>query len=190
MSSLISHWQLLAFCGLMVWNLLVWLEGNKGYILLEGWCRGLCAVPARHSAGWFWGLVSSQYLISMRSQSKIIQMRRDIEHNPHKYLSNTPGGVQAPWSTTNETNHLIPTEKPLLILFSRWDVVSLHPLGAAEHKTTSIPIPCQQRLHHLRSFSFLFIFSMRWMSRWRMLRSLGRRCLGRVERPADDWRCC
>ena len=22
-------------------------------------------------------------------------MRRDIEHDPHKYLSNTPGGMQA-----------------------------------------------------------------------------------------------
>jgi hypothetical protein len=26
---------------------------------------------------------------------QIIQMRRDIELNPHRYLSNTPGGMQA-----------------------------------------------------------------------------------------------
>jgi len=25
---------------------------------------------------------------------KIINLRQDIEHNPYKYLSNTPGGVQ------------------------------------------------------------------------------------------------
>jgi hypothetical protein len=34
-------------------------------------------------------------LNAIRSATKIIQMRRDIEHNPQKYLSNTPGGVQA-----------------------------------------------------------------------------------------------
>jgi hypothetical protein len=38
-------------------------------------------------------------------------MRRDIEHIPPKYLSNTSGGVQAP-------NHLVPIEQ--LFLFSRW----------------------------------------------------------------------
>jgi hypothetical protein len=31
----------------------------------------------------------------IRSATKIIQMRRSIEPNPHKYPSNTPGGVQA-----------------------------------------------------------------------------------------------
>ena len=34
-------------------------------------------------------------LHAIRSATKIIQMRRDIEHNPHEYLSNSPGGVQA-----------------------------------------------------------------------------------------------
>ena len=33
-------------------------------------------------------------LLVNRSTTKIIQMRQNIEHNPHKYLSNTPGGVQ------------------------------------------------------------------------------------------------
>jgi hypothetical protein len=30
-----------------------------------------------------------------RSATKITQVRRDSEYNPHKYLNNTPGGVQA-----------------------------------------------------------------------------------------------
>ena len=32
---------------------------------------------------------------AIRSATKIIQMRQDMIYNPHKYLSNTPGGVQA-----------------------------------------------------------------------------------------------
>ena len=43
-----------------------------------------------------------------------IQVRRDIEHNPHKYMSNTSGGVQ-----TSGTKHLIPTVGSLISLFSR-----------------------------------------------------------------------
>jgi len=46
-------------------------------------------------------------------------MRRDIEQNPRKYLSNTPGGVQA-----STSHYLIPTKK-LLFFFSTWDVVCL-----------------------------------------------------------------
>jgi len=34
-------------------------------------------------------------LPAIRFITKIIQMRRDIECNPHKYQSSTPGGVQA-----------------------------------------------------------------------------------------------
>jgi len=34
-------------------------------------------------------------LHAIRSATKIMQIRRDIDYNPHKYLSNTPGGVQA-----------------------------------------------------------------------------------------------
>jgi len=42
-------------------------------------------------------------LHAIRSATKIIQMRRDIEHNPQKYLSNTACRPLPP-------NHLIPTE--------------------------------------------------------------------------------
>jgi hypothetical protein len=48
-------------------------------------------------------------------------MRRDIEYNSHKYMSNTPGGVQV-----LPPNDLILIERPLLFLFLRWmDVVCL-----------------------------------------------------------------
>jgi len=47
-------------------------------------------------------------------------MRRDIKHNPHKYLSNTLGVCRL-----LPPNHLIPTKKLLLFLFSRCDVVCL-----------------------------------------------------------------
>jgi len=40
-------------------------------------------------------LLEKYSLHAIRSATKIIQMRQDIEHNPHKSLSNDPGGVQA-----------------------------------------------------------------------------------------------
>ena len=40
-------------------------------------------------------LVYKLSLHAVRSATKIIQMRRDIEHNPRKHLSNTLGGVKA-----------------------------------------------------------------------------------------------
>jgi len=41
-------------------------------------------------------LMNKSSLHAIRSATKIIQMRRDIDYNPHKYLSsNTLGGVQA-----------------------------------------------------------------------------------------------
>ena len=60
-------------------------------------------------------LMEKLSLHAIRSATKIIQMRQDIEHNPHKSLSNDPGGVQA--------SALIPTENLLLSICSRWDVV-------------------------------------------------------------------
>ena len=57
---------------------------------------------------------------AIKSATKIIPMRWNIEHNPYKYLSNTPGGVQA-----SVPNHLTPIKKLLLLLLSRWDVVCL-----------------------------------------------------------------
>ena len=47
-------------------------------------------------------------------------MRWDIEHNPHKYPSNTPGGVQASASQPPD-----PHWKAFPLLFSRNDVVCL-----------------------------------------------------------------
>ena len=44
---------------------------------------------------------------------KIAQLRQDIEHNPQKYLSNTPDGVQAFASQPPD-----PHWKASLILFS------------------------------------------------------------------------
>jgi hypothetical protein len=51
-------------------------------------------------------------LLAIRSATNTIHMRQDIEHNPQKYLSNSPGGVQA-----LPPNHLIPTEKLLVFYF-------------------------------------------------------------------------
>jgi hypothetical protein len=50
-------------------------------------------------------------------------------------------------------HHSIPTGKPLLFCFSRWDVASLHPLSGAEHKTTSF------LLVHAGSVQFVFLLS-------------------------------
>ena len=59
-------------------------------------------------------------LHAIRSATKIMQIRRDIDYNPHKYLSNTPGGVQASASQPPD-----PHWKAPLILFCGWDVVCL-----------------------------------------------------------------
>jgi len=40
-------------------------------------------------------LMKKSSLHVIRSATKIVQMRRDSEHNPYKYLGNTPSGVQA-----------------------------------------------------------------------------------------------
>ena len=58
-------------------------------------------------------------------RNKNILMRRDIKHHPQKYLSSIPGGVQASRRISRSANHLIPIGKPLLFLFSRWDVLCL-----------------------------------------------------------------
>ena len=83
----------------------------------------------------FWPTLHMCYQLR---NTKIIRMRRDIEHNPHKCLSNNPGGVQA--SASQPSN---PTWKVFLnFVFQVGCCVSLHPLGGAQHKTTSFPNPC------------------------------------------------
>jgi hypothetical protein len=95
-------------------------------------------------------------LHAIRSLANIIQIRQDIdEHNPHKYLCNTPGGVQVSASQLPD-----PYWKAFLVFIlqvgSSRRCVSLHPLGGAEHKTASFPDP-YQCLHYLRSVSFPFL---------------------------------
>jgi len=60
-------------------------------------------------------------------------MRRDIEHNPHKYLGNNPGGVQASASQPPDPHW----KASLIFILQVGYCVSLHPLGGAEHNTTS-----------------------------------------------------
>ena len=67
--------------------------------------------------------------------TKIIQMRQDIEHNPHKYLSNTPSGMQASASQPPDPHWIT----FLIFILKVGCCVSLHPLGGAEHKTTFFP---------------------------------------------------
>ena len=81
--------------------------------------------------------IENKAYMQSNPQQKIIQARRYIEQLP-EYLDNT----LVVWRNM-PPNHLIPTYKPPLFLFSRWDVVSLHPLGGAEHNTTSFSSPCR-----------------------------------------------
>jgi hypothetical protein len=62
-------------------------------------------------------------------------MRQDIEHNPHKYLSNTPSGMQASASQPPDPHWIT----FLIFILKVGCCVSLHPLGGAEHKTTFFP---------------------------------------------------
>jgi len=56
----------------------------------------------------------------LSDQQQKSQMRQDIEHNPHKYLSNTPGGAQV-----SVSQPLDPHWKAFPLLLSRWNVVRL-----------------------------------------------------------------
>ena len=67
----------------------------------------------------------------------------------HNYLSNTTGGVQASASQPPD-----PHWKPFLIVILQVErCVSLHPLGGAEHITTSFLNPCRGSVY---IFFFLF----------------------------------
>jgi len=88
-----------------------------------------------HSLG-VTALIKGLFLHVIKFATKIIQMRRDIELNLPKYLSNTPGGVQASASQPPD-----PQWKPFLsIILQVGYCVSLHPLGGAENKTISMLI--------------------------------------------------
>jgi len=66
-------------------------------------------------------------------------MRQDIKHNPYKHLSNTPCGVQASGSQPPDPHR----KAPLIYMLQVGCCVFLHPLGGAEHKTTSFPNLCR-----------------------------------------------
>jgi hypothetical protein len=99
-------------------------------------------------------------------------MRRDFEHNPHKYLSsNTPGSVQV--SASHD-----PQWKTSLNLFLQLECrVSLHPLGGAEHKTTSFPTHAVS-VYCVYTICILFLFFSTDFSDWSwlLIRISNRRC--------------
>jgi len=85
-------------------------------------------------------------------------MRRDIDYNSHKYLSNTPGDVQASAFQLPDCHW----KKSLAFILQVGWCVSLHPLGGAKLKTTCIaPRPC---FHYLCSLSFLLATSISRLS--------------------------
>jgi hypothetical protein len=84
-------------------------------------------------------------------QQNIIQMRRDIEHNPHKYLSNTPSGVQG-----SESQPPDPHRQACLISVLRGG-------GALQYQSGSFSlINVGSGFHCLRSFFFLLFLCFRW----------------------------
>jgi hypothetical protein len=86
----------------------------------------------------------------IRSQNHTDETRHRLQP---PQISDTRGDVQASASQPPD-----PHCKTSLIFFSNWDVVCLHPLGDAEHKTASFPYPCRLCLHYLRSlFPFLLL---------------------------------
>jgi hypothetical protein len=83
--------------------------------------------------------------------TNIIQMRRDIEHNPHKYLSNTPSGVQG-----SESQPPDPHRQACLISVLRGG-------GALQYQSGSFSlINVGSGFHCLRSFFFLLFLCFRW----------------------------
>ena len=82
-------------------------------------------------------LMKRSSLHIIKSASKIIQVRRDIAHNPKHYLSNTPGGVQASASQPPDPH----CKASSIFIPQVGCCVSLYPLGVAEHNI-SLPNPC------------------------------------------------
>jgi hypothetical protein len=70
-------------------------------------------------------------LIAVKSATKIIKMRRGIEHNPQKHLSNTTGGVLAHASQPPDP-HCLASLISCFILQMEC-CMALHPLGGAGH---------------------------------------------------------
>jgi len=67
-----------------------WHQSDKGAV--DGWLPS-----AKRAHIWTSAPLMTYYTYTKHNSgtTKIIQMRREFEHNPHKYLSNTPVGVQA-----------------------------------------------------------------------------------------------
>ena len=84
-------------------------------------------------------LMKQLSLHAIRSATKNIQMRRDIEHNPHKYQRNALGGVQASASHPPAPHR----KAPLICMLHVGCYMSLRLSGCAEHKTASFSNPCR-----------------------------------------------
>jgi hypothetical protein len=91
-------------------------------------------------------------LHAIRSATEIIQIRRDIEHNPHNYLSDSPDGVQASASQSPDPHR----KASLIFIFQAECCVCLHPLGGAkvQHNILFYSVPVVFTL----STVFFFIF--------------------------------
>jgi hypothetical protein len=66
---------------------------------------------------------------TIKPTTKIKQMRRDIDHNPQKYLSNTPGGVQ------DSASHHQNSRDKLSYLYLPGGMLCIYYSIHAEHKT-------------------------------------------------------
>jgi len=139
-----EHWRRVQLCIHADW-ICCWV-----FVALPLSCMPLHH-PALHSLGVTGlhakALMKILSLQAIRSATKIIQTRRDFEHNPYKYLSNTPGGVQA-FVSQPPGSHW---RTSLIFILQVGCCVSLHPsFGGAEHKATSFPKSCRWCLPYLR----------------------------------------
>jgi hypothetical protein len=119
-------------------------------------------------------LMTKISLHAIRLATKIIQMRRGIKHNPCKYLSNTPGGVQAPASQPPDPHW----RTSLICTLQVGCCVSLHPLGSAETKQHTVLFHAGNVSAICVLFHFLF-HTLKVCARKRSLLTLCITCLDR-----------
>jgi hypothetical protein len=92
-------------------------------------------------------------LHAIRFATEIIQMRRDIEYNPRKYLSNISGGVQASASRPTDPHAL----KRFSYIFSPGGIVYVSALLGVSRSMVGSNESCDRAVKLVDSWELVYV---------------------------------